>query len=214
MSETIADGDVDLSTGPVLDPVRSPGTGAEGGVAYEYATVQAPRRLEWVYRDAYRHLGWVLDAFDPEGCRNPALVTLRFRRDLEVPGRELLAGLQVRTDDALAVIAARERVKTSLVHSSTVLSGIVGAALIAWGAVSTNDGDVLTPILLGALGVVTWLIGVVGRRRLAEIAAARFGLAIDREYATVQEAGEQGAALLAGTGPGEGLGLVPGQRAL
>ncbi len=210
MSETITDGPVDTSA--------DMGAGVEAGpvvaTVYEYATVQAPRRLEWVFRDAYRHLGWVLDAFDPEGCRNPALVTLRFRRDLEVPNRELLAGLQVRTDNALAVIAARERVKTSLVHSSTVLSGIVGAGLVAGGVLSVNDGDLLTPILLGALGVVTWLIGVVGRRRLAEIAAARFGLAIDQEYATVQEAGEQGAVLLAGTGPDEGLGLVPGQRAL
>ncbi len=205
MSETIADGG--------LDAQPSNAEPSNAGTAYEYATVQAPRRLEWVYRDAYRHLGWVLDAFDPEGCRNPALVTLRFRRDLEVTNRELLAGLQARTDNALAVIAARERVKTSLVHSSTVLAGIVGAGAIAVGVLSVNDGDLLTPILLGALGVVTWLIGVVGRRRLAEIAAARFGLAIDQEYATLQETGEQGALLLAGTGPDEGLGLVPGQLA-
>jgi hypothetical protein len=221
MSETIADGGVEVepstATESVVESVVESMTdqaGTETGAGYEYATVQAPRRLEWVYRDAYRHLGWVLDAFDPEGCRNPALVTLRFRRDLELPNRELLADLQVRTDEALSVIAARERVKTSLVHSSTVMAGIVGAGLIAWGVVSINDGDLLTPILLGALGVVTWLIGVVGRRRLTEIAAARFGLAIDQEYATVQEAGEQAARLLAGTGPDEGLGLVPGQRAL
>ncbi|GAB3276118.1 hypothetical protein [Kineosporia babensis] len=208
------------------------GQADQSATEYEYATVQAPRRLEWVYRDAYRHLGWVLDAFDPEGCRNPALVTLRFRRDLALPGRELVAGLQRDSDRALAVIAARERVRTSLVQSSTVLSGIVGAGLVAGAALTLDDGDLLTPVLLVALGVVVWLIGVIGRRHLAEIAAARFGLGIEKEYAEVLRCSEQATLLLTGAdlqgpalneltvdlresaaGPGEHLELIPAQPA-
>ncbi len=180
---------------------------------YEYATVQAPRRLEWVYRDAYRHLGWLLDAFDPDGCRNPALVSLRFRRDRALPGRERLAELQDACDRALAVIAARERVRTSLVHSSTVLSGIVGAGLVAGSALTLDDGDLLTPALFAALGVVVWLIGVIGRRHLAEFAGARFGLGIEQEYAQVLQAGEKAAQILAETAPGERLELIPAQSA-
>ncbi|GLY19012.1 hypothetical protein Kisp01_60260 [Kineosporia sp. NBRC 101677] len=217
MSETIADvavghaghdqagkaGTTDERTDTVHDTVRE--------TVYEYATVQAPRRLEWVYRDAYRHLGWLLDAFDPDGCRNPALVTLRFRRDLALPGRAALAGLQRECDEALAVIAARERVRTSLVHSSTALSGIVGAGLVAGAALTLDDGDLLTPVLLVALGVVVWLIGVIGRRHLAEIAAARFGLGIEKEYAVVLRTGEQAAQLLARAGAADRLELIPAQ---
>ena len=200
MSETIAELAGHDSAGGY------PGSGPEGD--YEYTTVPAPRRLEWVFRDAYRHLGWVLDAFDPDGFRHPAVVHLRFRRDLHLPGRELLSGLQREADDALAVIAARERVRTSLVHSSTALSGIVGAGLVAGAALTLDDGDLLTPVLLGALGVVVWLIGVIGRRHLAEIAAARFGLGIEQEYATVLRTGQEAARLLAETST---EGLVPGR---
>lgn len=210
MSETIADGAVavDLDDAHGQDHGRAEASERE----YEFVTVSAPRRLEWVYRDAYRHLGWLLDAFDPEGCRNPALVSLRFRRDLALPGREQLAELQRECDQALAVIAARERVRTSMVHSSTALSGIVGAGLVAGAVLTLDDGDLLTPVLLGALGVVVWLIGVIGRRHLAEIAAARFGLGIEQEYATVLRTGTLAAQLLDGTSPGEGLELVPEQR--
>ncbi|GAB6897177.1 hypothetical protein [Kineosporia succinea] len=181
MSETIADG--------VVDPAD-----------YEFATVRAPRRLEWVYRDAYRHLGWVLDAFDPDGCRNPAtanVVSLRFRRELALPGRELLGDLQRDADHALGVIAARERVKLSLVQSATALSGVVGAGLGAGSALTLDDGDLLTPVLLAVLGVVVMSIGVLIRRPLSVVATSRFGLSIENEYATVLRAGEEGAALLA-----------------
>ncbi|GLY29403.1 hypothetical protein [Kineosporia sp. NBRC 101731] len=186
MSETIVDGAVDPAD-------------------YEFATVQAPRRLEWVYRDAYRHLGWVLDAFDPEGCRNPAVhatvVNLRFRREHDLPHRELMNELQAECDRALGVIAARERVKTSLVHSSTALFGVVGASLLAAAALTLDDGDLLTPVLLGALGVVVMLIGVMVRRPLTEVAKVRFGLSNDDEYAIVLETSERGAALLAAPRP-------------
>jgi hypothetical protein len=227
MSETIADAAVGRTADAGVD-THAAGhdlTAGLGGIDYEYATVQAPRRLEWVYRDAYRHLGWVLDAFDPEGCRNPAVVALRFRRDLALPGREQLADLQREGDSALAVISARERVRTSLVHSSTALSGIVGAGLMASAALTLDDGDLLTPILLGTLGVVVWLIGVIGRRHLAEIAAARFGLGIEQEYATVLAVGQEATRLLTAADPAlgsdghnstgtstDGLELVPGPR--
>ncbi|MBT0768383.1 hypothetical protein KIH74_05575 [Kineosporia sp. J2-2] len=204
MSETIADTAVDAgTTGTAVGTIS-----AARPQDYEFATVRAPRRLEWVYRDAYRHLGWVLDAFDPDG--NPAVahavVTLRFRRELGYPNPELMRELQRDCDQALAVIAARERVRTAMVHSSMVLSGIVGAALVAGGvltAVDAGSAGVLTAVLLGALGVVTWLIGMLGRRHLGEIAATRFGLGIEDQYATVLRTGEQGARLLAGTRPEE-----------
>jgi len=164
---------------------------------YTFTTLHAPRRLEWVYRDTYRHLGWVLDAFDPDGHRNPAVVTLRFRRAHELASTVGLADLQQRADAALAVIAARERVKAATVHSSTALAAIVGSAAIVGGVLTVGDGDVLTPALLIALGVVTWLIGGFGRRHLAEIAATRFGLGNEQEYATVLAVGRQADRLLA-----------------
>lgn len=192
MSESTADHLV----GETVDPGR-----------YCLVTVQAPRRLEWVYRDAYRHLGWLLDAFDPDGHRNPTVVTLRFRRLREVGSVPGLAAAQAEVDATLAVIAARERVQAAIVHSSTALCGLVGSAQIALGVLAAGGGDLVTMALLVALGVVTWMIGMLGRRHLAAIARTRFGLGNEQEYAGLLAVAERSDLLLGGSSVANSLDL-------
>jgi hypothetical protein len=165
-------------------------------VAYEYTTVRADRDLESLYRDAYRNFGWVAEGYATT-MPGTGAVTLKFKRDRRVKNRALVLELQRKCQHALDSIASLERSKTTTATAAAVGTGIVGSSFLA-GSVFSLEADLTAlSIVLGAVGLIGWLVGYLAHGRVKAKKTAQVTPLIDQQYDVVYETGEQAAHLLA-----------------
>lgn len=174
-------------------------------VAYEYASVRAPRDLESLYQDSYRSFGWTVESTktaDPirplplTPAIHPNSVTLNLKRDRRIKNRQIVITLQRRAETALASIARLERSKSSIAMAVAVTIGIVGAAFLAGSIFSMNGGMLVLSIVLGAVGLLLWLGGFASHIAVKARRTAKVGPLIDREYEVLYETSEQASGLL------------------
>lgn len=165
-------------------------------VAYEYVTTRVDRALEALHKDTYRNLGWIEDGY---GATLPGrgVVELKFKRDRRVRERAALLGLQREADAAIASISALERSRTSVAMTVSIIVGIVGSAFLA-GSVFTLQADLLIPsVVLGAVGLIGWVLGYFLYGRVRERRSRRLAPLIERQYENAYDAAERAARLLA-----------------
>lgn len=178
---------------------------AERFVAYEYATVRAPRDLESLYRDTYHGFGWIVESAEPAHPvralpLTPAIVpnhlTLKLKRDRDLRNRELVQTLQRKAENSLTTIAGLERSKSIRAVTLAVTIGIIGAALLAGSIFALNGGLLVLSIILGAVGLIGWLAGFFTYLQVKRSRTEAVIPLIDRELDALQETGAQAARLL------------------
>ncbi|GAA3613565.1 hypothetical protein GCM10022223_32140 [Kineosporia mesophila] len=159
---------------------------------YEYTRTQVPRRLEWVYRDAYRHFGWNLET-QGTGRRIGSTVTMSLRRDRSlVEQQPALRELETECRRELAVLGAKETLRAAVPASAALLSLVVGSGLVISSLLSLRAGDdMLTTAGLGALGLMAWLVGAVGYRIVRRSVNEHYAVSVADQYAAIDELGEQ-----------------------
>ncbi len=192
---------------------------------YEYATIRVDRDREGLYADTYRTFGWTvevredpLDADTPRPlpdslARSVPLVgrmyravedstpqantiTLRLKRDRHIANRAEVVGLQHQAEAALADIDRLERSAHNRANAASLGLGLIGAALLAGSVFSLTAGLTIVMVVLGALGLLTWLGAFLANAAVRRTRTGKVAPALEAAYATVYAASERGAHLL------------------
>lgn len=164
-------------------------------VAYEYATAQVDRDLEPVYRDAYASFGWVVEGTGPSSL-NTRTVTLNLKRDRRLKGQPAMVELQNSCEAALAEIVRLERSKSAASLTSSLSVGLVGTAAMAGSVFALNADATWLSIVLGAVGLIGWVLGFLTHGYVARRKAAQIAPLIDHAYSVVYDTCEQASRLL------------------
>lgn len=176
-----------------------------GFIAYEYASVRAPRDLDSLYQDTYRGFGWTVDAtevadpFRPlplTPAVHPTTITLKLKRDRNVKNRQMVQALQRKAEMSLSTIARLERSKSTRAIAIAVTVGIAGAAFLAGSIFTMNAGLLVASIILGAVGLIGWLAGFLAYLGVKSSRTNTVTPLIDREFNTLYETSDQAARLL------------------
>jgi hypothetical protein len=173
----------------------TPAAAAGDFVAYEYLTVRADRDLEPLYRDAYASFGWVVEGYASNVPGTPG-VALKLKRDRRIKNRPMVLELQRRCEHALASIASLERSKSSTAMAVSLGTGILGSAFLAGSVFSLEADMTALSIVLGAIGLIGWVVGYLAHGRVKTRRTEQVAPLIDQQYDVVYETGEQAAHLL------------------
>lgn len=165
-------------------------------VAYEYTTIQVDRELEPLYRDTYRNFGWTVEGYG-SGVPSINTVTLKLKRDRRILNRQDVQKLQRTAEAALATIASLEHSKGTAPMAAAIGAGIVGSAFLAGSIFAITANLWLLGIPLGIVGLAGWAAGYFLHGRVKADRVAKVAPLIDREYDTIDAAGEQASRLLA-----------------
>ncbi|MCI2956867.1 hypothetical protein MN032_04105 [Agromyces atrinae] len=173
---------------------HEPPTGAF--VAFEYATIRAPRALESLYADTYRGFGWTIEAVESVAATWPTHVTLRLKRDRGIRNRALVAELQRTAEKSLASVTRLERSASLRAVATATAFGILGSGALAGSIFSMDGGLLAVGIVLGTVGLLLWLGGYIGHTVVRNRRAAAVAPLIDREHDALFDAASQASRLL------------------
>jgi len=164
-------------------------------VAYEYSTIRIPREKLPLYQDTYAAFGWASEAYDSNSTTG--FVTVRLKRDRNLPSKAVLVELQTSAEDALRNIFTLERSRTTVASIAAMSVGIVGSAFLA-GSVFTMQADYLAlSIVLGVVGLAGWAVPWFVHRAIHSRRTNAVVPLIDREYDAVYDSCKRAASLLA-----------------
>ncbi len=171
-----------------------PGPTADDFVAYEYARVRAPRRLEPLYLDTYRSFGWALDEIADDRSGAGELV---FKRDRSIRNRPMVHELQRKAVGSLNTIGELEKAKSATPGVVAFGLGLLGCVPLAGSVfmiVGGAGGFVATA--LGVVGLAIWGAVPLLHRKLKASRTARLDARIEAEQDVIFDAAEQAARLL------------------
>jgi len=164
-------------------------------VPYEYTTVRTDRDLEALHRDTYRNFGWETDGYGPT-VPHVGAVELKLKRDRRIANRPQVLELQRSAEKALDSIRSLERSKSTAAVSVAIAIGIVGCAFLAGSIFTLNASLVPLSIVLGAIGLLAWLVGYLAHGRVAAARTTKVDPLIDHQYQILHDTGERANALL------------------
>jgi len=177
---------------------RNDDTIADGGsqsfVAYEYLTIRVPREKLPLYQDTYAAFGWTGEAYDSNSPTG--VVTVRLKRDRNLPSKAVLAQLQASAEGALRSISILERSRTTVASITATSVGIAGSALLAGSIFTMQAGHLALSIVLGVVGLVGWALPWFAHRLIRSRRTVAVAPLIDHEYDAVNDSCERAASLL------------------
>ena len=164
-------------------------------VAYEYATVRAPRDLAPLYQDTYRSFGWT-ETNEAAAGQRPRTVELGLKRDRNIRARSAIAELERKAERALTNIGRLSSSPHTVAMTAAITIGLVGTAFVA-GSVFALPVSLVLSVVLGVIGLLGWAGGAAAYIAVRSRRAAKLAARVDDEYRVVYECSEQATRLLA-----------------
>ncbi|MFF2330043.1 MULTISPECIES: hypothetical protein [unclassified Streptomyces] len=162
---------------------------------YDYLTVQTSRHKESLYRDIHQSFGWTFDGY-LNSVRPTGGITLKFKRDRHIGNRTVADELQRTAEEALTRIERLERNKAATARASAWGFGVAGSGLLAGSVFSLDAGMTPLSVVLGAIGLLLWVVPFVVHPAVRNRATAKAAPQLDRAYEELYSTAEQAAELL------------------
>lgn len=155
-------------------------------VGYEYQDIAVKRSMLSMYSDAYENFGWTL-----EGVANPISkvdsVILRLKRDRHVNNKAELRRLQNQFEADAAEIENLESAKSMKASVVAYVVGVIGTAFMAGSVFAITSDMLVLSIILGAAGLVGWILPYQAYRRIKTKKVAELTPLIDTKYDEIYE---------------------------
>lgn len=123
-------------------------------IAYEYLEQRIPKAMQNAYLDGYENFGWAVTDRTPDIGKST--VTLKLKRDRNLPEKAALNRLQKQFEQEMAAAAAMESSKTSLPTMVALGVGLLGTAFMAGSVFAYIGGLLLLSIILAVPGFIGW----------------------------------------------------------
>ena len=163
-------------------------------VAYEYKTLRVPRDQQSLYTDCLAAFGWDVETFDSWPRRR---VTLKLKRNRDLPSRAVLTELQNTAERALGAISSLARSRTVGASAAAYAVGLISTALIAGSVFAVQAELYPLTVVIGVLGLVGWVIAWFVYRFVLTHRSARVAPVIAGNYDTLYDSCARAARLLA-----------------
>lgn len=126
-------------------------------IAYEYLEQRIPKTMQNAYLDGYTNFGWTVTDRTPDIGKNT--VTLKLKRDRNLPEKAALNRLQKQFEQEMAAAAAMESSKTSVPTMVALGVGLLGTVFMGGSVFAYIGGLLLISIILAVPGFIGWALG-------------------------------------------------------
>lgn len=126
-------------------------------VAFEYLEQQIPKAMQNNYIDGYTNFGWQVTDRTPDIGKST--VTLKLKRDRNLPEKAALNRLQKQFEQEMAAAAGLERSKSSVPTVVAMTVGLIGTAFMAGSVFAVNNQMVILCVILAIPGFLGWALG-------------------------------------------------------
>lgn len=154
-------------------------------IAYEYLEQRIPKAMQNAYIDGYANFGWTITDRTPDLGKNT--VTLKLKRDRNIPEKATLNRLQKQFEQEMASVAAMESSKTSVPTMIALAVGLLGTVFMAGSVFSYIGGFLILSIILAVPGFVGWGLGYFSFNWAQTHRVAKLSPVLDRAYDTAAD---------------------------
>jgi hypothetical protein len=126
-------------------------------IAFEYMETRIPKSLQNAYIDGYQNFGWTTIDSTPDVAKNA--VTLKLKRDRNLPEKASLNRLQKQFEQEMAAVVGMEKSKTTIPTITALIVGLIGTAFMAGSVFAFIGGLTLLSIILAIPGFAGWALG-------------------------------------------------------
>lgn len=142
-------------------------------IAYEYLEQRIPKAMQNAYLDGYANFGWTVTDTTPDIGKNT--VTLKLKRDRNLPEKAALNRLQKQFEQEMASATSMESSKTSIPTMIALGVGLLGTVFMAGSVFAYIGGLLLLSIVLAVPGFIGWGLAYLSfnwaqTRRIAKLA--------------------------------------------
>jgi hypothetical protein len=123
-------------------------------IAYEYLEQRIPKAMQNAYLDGYENFGWAVTDRTPDIGKNT--VTLKLKRDRNLPEKAALNRLQKQFEQEMAAAASMESSKTSIPTMVALGVGLLGTIFMAGSVFAYIGGLLLLSIIFAVPGFIGW----------------------------------------------------------
>lgn len=141
-------------------------------VAFEYLEQQIPKAMQNNYIDGYMNFGWQVTDRTPDIGK--ITVTLKLKRDRNLPEKAALNRLQKQFEQEMAAAAGLERSKSSVPTVVAMTVGLIGTAFMAGSVFAVTNQMVILCAILAVPAFLGWALGYFSygwakTRRIAKV---------------------------------------------
>ncbi|WP_125706662.1 hypothetical protein [Lacticaseibacillus daqingensis] len=126
-------------------------------VAFEYLEQQIPKAMQNNYIDGYMNFGWQVTDRTPDIGKST--VTLKLKRDRNLPEKAALNRLQKQFEQEMAAAAGLERSKSSVPTVVAMTVGLIGTAFMAGSVFAVTNQMVVLCAILAVPTFLGWALG-------------------------------------------------------
>lgn len=142
-------------------------------IAFEYFEQRIPKTMQNAYIDGYANFGWAVIDQTPDIGKNT--VTLKLKRDRNLPEKANLNRLQKQFEQEMAAAAGLERSKASYPTIIAMTIGLIGTAFMAGSVFAITNQLVILCAILAVPAFIGWALGYFSygwaqTRRIAKVA--------------------------------------------
>lgn len=154
-------------------------------IAYEYLEQRIPKAMQNAYVDGYVNFGWAVTDTTPDIGKNT--VTLKLKRDRNLPEKAALNRLQKQFEQEMASAASMESSKTSIPTMIALGVGLLGTVFMAGSVFAYIGGLLLLSIVLAVPGFIGWGLAYLSFNWAQTRRMAKLGPVLQQSYDTAAD---------------------------
>lgn len=163
-------------------------------IAFEYFEQRIPKAMQNAYIDGYTNFGWEVTDRTPDIGKNT--VTLKLKRDRNLPEKANLNRLQKQFEQEMAAAAALERSKSSVPTMVAMTVSLIGTVFMAGSVFAVTNQLVILCAILAVPAFLGWALGYFSYGWAKTRRIAKVGPVLEQSYDNAAEYCQQAFQLL------------------